>query len=155
MFNAFNRWLERLPAPFVTTSGKFPAYKTKFSTGAELYSAKDVTIEKGKWQVVPTGLHLNETFEDCCDIHVRPIASLAAMHGVTVMNSPDTIDPNYCGEIKVTLINHSQTEDYHIKKGDAIALLVIRSGVVKIREFKVIEEETEKEEKRTGYTGVY
>lgn len=155
MINALSKLFERIPPIFVTTTGKFPAYRTKFSTGAELYSAKDVTIEKGKWKVVSTGFYLNESFKENYDVQVRPVASLAVMHGVTVMNSPDTIDPNYCGEVLVILINHSQTEDYHIKAGDAIAQLVVRSGVIKIREFKIIEEEKEKEEKKTGYTGVF
>jgi dUTP pyrophosphatase len=99
-----------------------PSYATAGSAGLDLRAAEAFTIKPGARALVPTGLSiaLPENFE----AQVRPRSGLAVKHGVTVLNSPGTIDADYRGEIKVPLINHG-TEDFVIARGDRIAQMVI------------------------------
>src|SRR5690606_38455934 len=82
----------------------------------------ELVLKQGEWQLVPTGLAiaLPEGFE----AQIRPRSGLAAKHGVTVLNSPGTIDADYRGEIKVILINHGK-EEFVITRGMRIAQMVI------------------------------
>jgi dUTP pyrophosphatase len=99
-----------------------PSYATVGAAGLDLRAAESFTIKPGARALVPTGLSiaLPENFE----AQVRPRSGLAVKHGVTVLNSPGTIDSDYRGEIKVPLINHG-TEDFVIARGDRIAQIVI------------------------------
>jgi dUTP pyrophosphatase len=101
-----------------------PQYATAGSAGMDLSAAVDgdVTIEPGKRAVVPTGLsiELPEGFE----AQVRPRSGLAANHGVTVLNTPGTVDSDYRGEIKVILINLGDTP-FKISRGMRIAQMII------------------------------
>jgi dUTP pyrophosphatase len=99
-----------------------PSYATAGSAGLDLRAAEAFTLKPGARALVPTGLSiaLPENFE----AQVRPRSGLAVKHGVTVLNSPGTIDSDYRGEIKVPLINHG-TEDFVIARGDRIAQMVI------------------------------
>lgn len=99
-----------------------PQYQTTKSAGLDLHSLEELVILPNGRAVVKTGLSLN-----CPEGHegqIRPRSGLAAKHGITVLNSPGTIDEDYKGELMVILYN---TSDYvfHIKKGDRIAQLVI------------------------------
>jgi dUTP pyrophosphatase len=103
-----------------------PAYQTAHAAGLDLLAAvpesAPMVLPPGKHALVPTGLAiaLPEGFE----AQVRPRSGLAAKHGVTVLNSPGTIDADYRGEIQVILINHG-AEPFIIRRGERIAQMVI------------------------------
>ena len=103
-----------------------PAYQSAHAAGLDLLAAvaeaEPLTLAPGRHAMVPTGLAiaLPEGFE----AQVRPRSGLAARHGVTVLNSPGTIDADYRGEIRVILINHS-AESFVIRRGERIAQMVI------------------------------
>ncbi len=99
-----------------------PSYETAGAAGMDLRSTEAITLKPGARCLVPTGvaIALPEGFE----AQIRPRSGLALKHGVTVLNSPGTIDCDYRGEIKVPLINHGQ-EDFVITQGDRIAQMVI------------------------------
>jgi dUTP pyrophosphatase len=90
--------------------------------GLDLFAAEDVILPARAWESVPTGLAIEipPGFEG----QMRPRSGLARKFGVTLLNSPGTIDPGYRGEIQVLMINHG-TQDYHVRKGDRIAQLLI------------------------------
>jgi dUTP pyrophosphatase len=98
----------------------------------------DMTISCGKVQLVPTGLHFE--LPESMEIQVRPRSGLAVKHGVTVLNTPGTVDRGYTGEVKVILINHGES-DFNIKHGDRIAQAVI-SPVISGRWCKLIKSDT-------------
>jgi dUTP pyrophosphatase len=99
-----------------------PAYETDGAAGMDLRAAEAVILRPGQRALVPTGvaIALPKGFE----AQVRPRSGLAVKHGVTVLNTPGTIDCDYRGEVKVPLINHGQ-EDFVIARGDRIAQMVV------------------------------
>lgn len=99
-----------------------PAYATSGAAGMDVLSAEDVTIAPGARHAVATGLALS--IPAGFEIQVRPRSGLALKHGVTVPNTPGTIDSDYRGELKVILINHG-TEPFVIASGDRVAQLVL------------------------------
>lgn len=101
-----------------------PAYATEGSAGMDLIAAieKDIELLSGKRAVVPTGLSIE--LPNGLEAQVRPRSGLAANHGVTVLNSPGTIDSDYRGEVKIILINLGD-EPFRITRGMRIAQLVI------------------------------
>lgn len=101
-----------------------PAYATSQSAGVDLYAAIDapLTLKQGERAMVPTGLAI--ALPAGYEAQVRPRSGLAAKNGVTVLNSPGTIDADYRGEIKAILINHGN-EPYVIERGSRIAQMVI------------------------------
>jgi len=103
---------------------EIPAYATEQSAGMDLQAAisEDVTLAVGKRALIKTGLSiaLPEGFE----AQIRPRSGLAYKNGVTVLNSPGTIDADYRGEIGVILINHGD-EDFTISRGMRIAQMII------------------------------
>lgn len=99
-----------------------PHYQTIGSAGLDLHSIEAVVLEPGKWELVGTGLTINLPKDT--EAQVRPRSGLAAKHGVTVLNSPGTIDEDYKGEIKVILYNASNST-FSVEKGDRIAQLVV------------------------------
>ena len=102
-----------------------PAYQTAHAAGLDLLAAirddAPVTVAPGHRVLVPTGLIL--AIPPGYEAQVRPRSGLALKHGVTVLNSPGTIDADYRGEIAVILINHGE-EPFVIKRGERIAQLV-------------------------------
>jgi len=99
-----------------------PRYMTEGSAGFDVFAIEDVTIDAGRWELVRTGLAIG--VPDGYEGQVRPRSGLAAKQGVTVLNSPGTLDSDYRGELMVALINHSAWP-YQIHAGDRIAQLVI------------------------------
>ena len=103
-----------------------PAYQTEHAAGFDLVAAvgedEPIMLSAGARGAVPTGLvfELPPGFE----AQVRPRSGLASKHGVTVLNSPGTIDADYRGEVKVLLINHGD-QVFRIARGDRIAQVVI------------------------------
>lgn len=103
-----------------------PAYQTEHAAGLDLLAAVpaegDITIAPGAYAFVPTGLSLE--LPPGTEAQVRPRSGLAAKFGVTVLNSPGTIDADYRGEVQVLLINHG-AQPFVIRRGDRIAQMVI------------------------------
>lgn len=99
-----------------------PAYETDHAAGMDLRAAEDAILTPGGRAMVATGFAI--ALPDGFEAQVRPRSGLAAKHGVTLLNSPGTIDADYRGEIKVILINHG-AEAFAVKRGDRIAQMVI------------------------------
>ncbi len=101
-----------------------PAYQTEHSSGMDLYSSntEDITLTPGEYKLIPTNMiiELPEGYE----AQVRPRSGLALKYGITVLNSPGTIDADYRGEVKVLLINHGKN-DFIVKFGERIAQMII------------------------------
>ena len=134
-----------------------PTYATAGSSGFDLraFLNNPIMIKAKSFLVVPTGLffEIPENFE----VQIRPRSGLAAKNGVTVLNTPGTIDADYRGEIKVILINHSDV-DFVIQNGDRIAQAVIapvlNSNIINIEEVKDISLNTERSDGGFGSTGL-
>ena len=101
-----------------------PAYATSQSAGMDLLAAidADITLAPGERRIVPSGLAI--ALAAGYEAQVRPRSGLAAKNGVTVLNSPGTIDADYRGEVGVILINHGQ-DAFTISRGMRIAQMVI------------------------------
>lgn len=99
-----------------------PRYATEGAAGMDVVSAETVTLQPGARHPVATGLAL--AIPQGFEIQVRPRSGLALKHGITVPNTPGTIDSDYRGELKVIMINHG-TEPFPIERGDRIAQLVL------------------------------
>ena len=99
-----------------------PSYATSGAAGMDVVSAEDVTIAPGARHAVATGLAL--AIPEGYEIQVRPRSGLALKHGITVPNTPGTIDSDYRGELKVIIINLGP-EPFAIARGDRVAQLVL------------------------------
>ncbi len=101
-----------------------PQYQTELSAGMDVPANVEstITLQPGERQLIATGLYLE--IPPGYEMQIRPRSGLALKHGITVLNSPGTIDADYRGEIKVLLINHGQ-EPFQISKGDRIAQMVL------------------------------
>jgi len=106
----------------LVSTAVLPEYKNVDDAGMDLRSVSFYDIAPGDVQLVETGLAIQ--LKSGLEAQVRPRSGLAAKHGVTVLNSPGTIDAGYRGEIKVILINHGKNH-FIINKGDRIAQIVI------------------------------
>lgn len=102
----------------------FPCYMTAHSAGMDLYAdlAEDVTLLPGCRTLVPTGIAI--ALPPGFEAQIRPRSGLALKHGITLVNSPGTIDADYRGEIGVIMINHG-TEPFLIKDGERVAQMIV------------------------------
>lgn len=107
---------------------KLPTYATEQSAGMDLSAALEEAIELGPGEraLIPTGLSI--ALPPGYEAQIRPRSGLAIKHGVTVLNTPGTVDADYRGEIKVILINHGQ-EEFTVERGMRIAQMVISRHV--------------------------
>jgi dUTP pyrophosphatase len=131
----------------------FPGYMSSGAAGFDLPAAvaSDVTIEPGASATIPTGLFV--AIPPGYEGQVRPRSGLAANHGVTVLNSPGTVDSDYRGEVRVILINHGQ-ERFVVRRGDRIAQMMI-APVTQVRLVEVEElPSTDRGEGGFGHTGL-
>ncbi len=134
-----------------------PEFATIGSSGFDLRAnlEADIPMLPSSIHIIPTGLYfeLPEDFE----IQVRPRSGLAAKNGITVLNSPGTVDSDYRGEIKVILINHSDTT-FTIKHGDRIAQAVIAEVVskvvIKLKQVDELSTSTIRSTGGFGHTGI-
>ena len=130
-----------------------PAYMSDHAAGMDLYAAVDeeVTIASGAWRLVPTGLQI--AIPEGFEAQVRPRSGLALKQGVSVLNTPGTVDADYRGEVGVILMNHGK-ENLVIKRGDRIAQMIINK-IERIR-FEEVSElpSTVRGEGGFGHTGV-
>ena len=101
---------------------ELPAYATEGAAGMDVVAAEDVTLAPGGRHAVATGLAI--AIPPGFEIQVRPRSGLALKHGISVPNTPGTIDSDYRGELKVILINHGAAP-FEVRRGDRIAQLVI------------------------------
>jgi len=99
-----------------------PTYSHPSDAGCDLYAVEDVTLETGDIKLVSTGIAI-QIPSNYIEAQIRPRSSVAIKHGVTVINSPGTVDPGYRGELKVGLINHGKKK-FSIKRGDRIAQMI-------------------------------
>lgn len=128
-----------------------PQYETNGSAGLDVKSAENGLLKPGQFKLITTGLRVEIPYG--YEIQVRPRSGLAKNYGITVLNSPGTIDADYRGEIGVILINHGQY-DFEIKSGDRIAQLVV-APVERIQWQAVgsLDSSTKRGEKGFGSTG--
>ncbi|MDP3890409.1 dUTP diphosphatase [Nocardioides sp.] len=101
-----------------------PSYAHPGDAGADLRTTVDVVLDPGERAMVPTGVALALPPGHVALVHPR--SGLAARHGVSIVNTPGTIDAGYRGEIKVLLINHDPVESVKLHRGDRVAQLVIQ-----------------------------
>mgnify|MGYP001332913734 CR=1 FL=1 len=129
-----------------------PSYKTKGSSGLDLRASltQDIIIEPHERAVIPTGIFLQ--LPEILEAQIRPRSGLALKDGITVLNTPGTIDSDYRGEVSVILVNLSN-KPFKISNGDRIAQIVI-SRVQKITWNNIeVLETTERGEGGFGSTG--
>jgi dUTP pyrophosphatase len=129
-----------------------PVYHSAQASGMDVVAAVDdsVQLAPGEIKMIPTNFAV--AIPSGFEIQVRPRSGLAIKHGVTVINSPGTIDADYRGEVKIGLINLGQTP-YIIKRGDRIAQLVL-AAVHRADLYLVAElDRTERQEGGFGHTG--
>ena len=130
-----------------------PRYMTSHAAGMDLLAdlEEPVTLLPGERALIPTGIAL--ALPDGCEAQIRPRSGLALKHGVTLVNTPGTIDPDYRGEIGVILINHG-ADPFTVHPGDRIAQMIFarfeRADLVEVEEL----EETARGEGGFGHTGV-
>lgn len=130
-----------------------PEYETEGAAGMDIRAAveEQILLEPGKRVLIGTGLSV--AIPRGYEIQVRPRSGLAIKHGVTIINSPGTIDSDYRGEIKIGLINLGE-EDFLINRGDRIAQLIV-AEIVQTKNICVASlDETSRGSGGFGHTGV-
>ncbi|WP_297812703.1 dUTP diphosphatase [uncultured Helicobacter sp.] len=130
----------------LTPNAIIPNYQSEEAAGFDLCASENLTLERGKWALIPTGLSFS--FPKNYEIQIRPRSGLALKYGITILNSPGTIDSDYRGEIKVIVINLGE-EAFKINKGDRIAQAVFCK--VKKANIKVIQELDETKRGKGGF----
>ncbi|MEH3033152.1 MAG: dUTP diphosphatase [Aeromicrobium erythreum] len=125
-----------------------PAYARAGDAGADLHAAVDVRLAPGERVLVPTGIAI--ALPEGYAAFVHPRSGLALRHGLSVVNTPGTIDAGYRGEIKVLLVNHDLHEPVDLPRGSRIAQLVVQR--VEQAEFEVVDA-LEASERGTGGYG--
>lgn len=101
-----------------------PAYAHPGDAGADLVAGVDVTLAPGERALIPTGIAI--ALPEGYVALVHPRSGLAARHGLSIVNTPGTVDAGYRGEIKVLLINHDPAEPIALRRGDRMAQLVVQ-----------------------------
>jgi len=130
-----------------------PKYMSRAASGMDLYAAVDgeVVLKPGERKLIPTGFKM--ALPDGYEAQVRPRSGLAVKNGISVLNTPGTIDEDYRGEVGVILVNHGQ-EDFKVKRNDRIAQMVIN----KVKQADIEEVQSLSETHRSsggfGHTGV-
>ena len=133
------------------SNNKLPEYGTLFSAGMDIRSNENIVLRAGTRLLVKSGLFIQ--LPDGYEAQIRPRSGLALKHGITVLNSPGTIDVDYTGEVGIILINTSLV-DFEIKIGDRIAQMVI-NPIVQGQWLEVAKlDETERNSGGFGHTGV-
>ena len=112
------------------SSGQVPEYAHPGDAGADLHAAEAVTLAPGQRMAVGTGVSI--ALPDGYVAFVVPRSGLALKHGITIVNTPGTVDAGYRGEIRVILLNTDRSESYSVEIGDRIAQIVVQP-VVRVR----------------------
>jgi len=130
-----------------------PSYETIASAGMDIRAALEapIILKSGERKLIPTGLQM--ALPEGYEAQIRPRSGLAIRNGITMLNTPGTIDADYRGEVKVIAINHGE-EEFEISHGDRIAQMVIAP----VTQFPVVEvdelDETDRGDGGFGSTGV-
>lgn len=134
------KWLRR--------PGLVPSYATGGASGLDVHAFLDspVTIAPGQWRLIPTGFALQ--VPDGFEVQVRPRSGMALRHGITVLNSPGTVDSDYRGEVGIILVNMGP-EPYVVEPGQRVAQLVV-CPVVRV-DVRVVEELEDTVRGRRGF----
>jgi dUTP pyrophosphatase len=130
-----------------------PAYMSNHAAGMDLYAAitSELIIGPGEWKLVPTGLAI--ALPEGYEAQVRPRSGLALKQGISVLNTPGTVDADYRGEVGVILMNHSKN-NLVVKRGDRIAQMIINK-IERISFEEVAElSDTERGTGGFGHTGI-
>ncbi len=131
----------------LTPDAIIPKYQTEEAAGFDMHSVDEKTIKAGERDVIKTGLAV--ALPKGYELQVRPRSGLALKNGVTVLNTPGTVDSDYRGELMVILFNTGK-EDFVVKKGDRIAQAVIKE--ILQADFAVVDE-LDSTERGTGGFG--
>lgn len=146
--------MEKITVNIINNSANpLPAYETSGSAGMDLRASLDqpMVLEPLQRAMVPTGIHI--ALPEGYECQIRPRSGLAAKYGITVLNSPGTIDADYRGEIKVILVNLSN-EPFTINPGERVCQMVIsRYSRAEWVEVETLDE-TERGSGGFGHTGV-
>ena len=146
--------MEKVKLKIYSENGNIPTYATLNSVGADIQSVEDFTLHPGSNHVIKTGLFVE--IPDGYELQVRPRSGLAAKYGITITNSPGTIDADYRGEIGVILHNLGK-EPFQVKIGDRIAQLVLKEALqadfIQVYDYKDLEE-SDRGKGGFGSTGV-
>ncbi len=131
----------------------FPQYMTERSSGMDLFAAldEDLILDPGQRRLIPTGIAVS--IPEGYEAQIRPRSGLALRSGITLVNTPGTIDADYRGEIGVLLINHGE-KPFQVRRGDRIAQMVIAPVVHARLEWTEDLDETIRSEGGFGHTGV-
>ena len=127
-----------------------PAYATPGAAGMDVVAAENLTLRPGARHAVATGFAV--AIPQGYEIQVRPRSGLALKKGITVPNSPGTVDSDYRGEVKVILLNHSE-DNFQIQRGDRIAQLVLAPVTIAAWDEVEYLDETQRGEGGFGSTG--
>ena len=133
------------------SKNRLPSYASEYSAGMDLRAnlSESVVLQPFERKLIPTGLFME--LPPDCEAQIRPRSGLALKHGVTVLNSPGTIDADYRGEICVILVNLSQ-EPFEIQAGERIAQMVIAQfRQVELQEVASLEELSDTERGAGGF----
>jgi dUTP pyrophosphatase len=135
-----------------------PVYETSQSSGMDLRAnliednrVNGISIQAKKWLLIPTGLAISMPIG--YEAQIRPRSGLAFKHGVSVLNSPGTIDADYRGELGVLLINHGEDE-FHINHGDRIAQIVFAPVIQVVWNQVTYLDESSRDANGFGSTGI-
>lgn len=153
LFLLYNCLMNKASIKVVASKGAvIPQYKTGGAAGADICAllSEPLLIKKGGRAIVPTGLFFE--IPQGYEVQVRPRSGLAAKNGITVLNTPGTIDSDYRGEIKVILANFGD-EDFEVNNGDRIAQIVVAPVTIGIFELADSLNETERGSGGFGSTG--
>ena len=135
-----------------------PMYETLQSSGMDLRAnliednrVNGISLQAKKWLLIPTGLAISMPIG--YEAQIRPRSGLAFKHGVSVLNSPGTIDADYRGELGVLLINHGEDE-FHINHGDRIAQIVFAPVIQAVWNQVTYLDESSRDANGFGSTGI-
>lgn len=142
--------MDNLKIKKLTEDAIVPEYKTVGAAGMDVCSIEEIELQPMQFKIVKTGLAM--AIPNGYEVQVRPRSGMACKHGITVINTPGTIDEDYRGEVGVGLINLSQNP-FTIEKGMRIAQLVVNK--IEQPQIEVVEEldETERGQGGFGSTG--
>jgi dUTP diphosphatase len=130
-----------------------PAYQSELAAGMDVGAAieESYSLEPGEIHLFPTGFSV--AIPPGYEVQVRPRSGLAVKHGITVINSPGTIDADYRGEVRVALVNHGKAA-FPVNRGDRIAQLVLAPVVQALLELTTRLDDTERGAGGFGHTGI-
>ncbi|MFP3983527.1 MAG: dUTP diphosphatase [Desulfurivibrionaceae bacterium] len=142
-------WLD----PLKNSDLPLPAYHSDFAAGLDVAAAveKEVVLEPGEIKVIPSGFSV--AIAEGYEIQIRPRSGLAVKNGVTVVNSPGTVDADYRGEVKIGLINLGRSS-FVIRRGDRIAQMVMAPVARAVLEVVDQLPETRRQDGGFGHTGI-